>query len=315
VALGYLTPPHTIDVSNVQPGGYGSTIGNMNEYLSAAGSSLIASTDLSSTFQNNVNFRFLNLGQQNTVDKMQRLMERILIDVPSADGLFIDHVEPSTNQPVPFGYPDALHSLLLAFKSSQVAQGKNEPVIAANFFSLRQHSQNNYRVYNDKVFDAILVEDYNTSVGSDHTPADIIDFHKKNPQAIIIINTAINDLGNPSVLEHFRAREAVTISALVGGLHAIDRGSSDHGDNTYSKLFLNFPNLQLGRPLSQLIDNANFFRRDYVEMLAIYAKQNGTVPLPTGVWHNYWDNFGHGAALSGQMGLVGGGSYLLFRDK
>lgn len=243
VAVGYTIVPHTIDVTNRPSGGYLSTVGNLNDYLTAALTAPIDSSDLSSIFRNNTYCPFLNLGQQSTKDKMTSVLNQILKDVPTASGFFVDHIEPSANLP----------------------------------------------------------EEYWVKTGFDHVPADIFNFYKNYPQAVIIVNTIVNDPANPTTNEQLRAREAVTIAALVSGLHAIDRGSSDHGDNDYARQFLNFPILRPGKPASALVDTTGYNRRDYAGMVAIIAKQNATTVLPSGTWHEYWDNSGQGAPLSGSL--------------
>lgn len=318
VAIGYTTAPHTVevkDVSSFVSGGYGSTVGNFNDYLDAAGTSRIDLSDLSSVFQNNTQCRFINLGQPNTKIKALNLLNQIMSDVSTTNGIFIDHIEPTANLPVPFAYPEELHTVLQSFKASRLAKGKEEPIIAGNFYSLRQHSANSYKAYNPSAFDVVLVEEYGVRPASDSTPSDIIDFHIKYPNVTLIMNTEVSTPNSPSITEHIRAREAVTIAALVGGLHAVDRGIYSHGDNEYARLYLNFPILRPGKPTTNIISDGIHYRRDYKEMIAIYAKQNGTIFLSSASWHDYWDNSGHGAAITGMMTLTAGKSYLLFKDR
>ena len=210
-----------------------------------------------------------------------------------------------------FSYPADLNSFISAFRQEPFGA---EKIIAGNFYSLAKHSSQAVPVYDPDAFDVILVEFYKRGNGADMRPKDIIDFHTANPAAIIVVNAGVPDVTTPATGNDLKiVQEAVTVAALVGGLHAIDQAinsTDSHGDSTYTQNFLDFPIPRAGKPIGCIESNSLFHKREYGSMIALYANQTGQVSLPSGNWFNFWSK----AVASGSITIQEGTSYLLFKQ-
>jgi hypothetical protein len=306
------------------------TVANYNTWT--AGGSQLAAGDIGPAYPNDRNFSFLRVDTAATRSKAIAVLQSMLANIVGINGIYVDLLDPS------IAFPNDVAATLRQLKQNELQAQRKEPVVAANFASLRTFLNNPYFDTNTlaSTFDVVFTEEYKNPrfPWPDKTPADVVDFHKRFPSIIIIVNVRfkMNNLPGyqpdntsptpdtpcappfaPIDADHARVREAVTVAALVGGLHAVDDGTQCHGKNTYAASFLNFPILRPGLPSASIVDDPVHYRRDYAEMIAIHAKTSGSVPLPPGNWLDYWDNQGRGPALTGTVSLAAGTSYLLFK--
>lgn len=287
--------------------------GNLNEYLAVAGLPLFDGSDFAGLYPNwdyvfgdGGRQRYLHLGQESTKKKAVNLLVRELAEHAGASGVFVDNVDASAA--VDFAYPARLHDALRAF----ISASPSGPVVGGNLYSLRAHAKDNYAVVDPSIFDVVMVEEFGFNGDS---VLDVVAFHRKFPNTKVIVNArytqpSVSPFGAKGDAEETKfAKGAVVAAALVGGFHAIDGGAQRHGSNLFAHLYLNRPFFQAGLPMTDVQETDVYVKREYKDMVAVYAKSAGDVYV-RGRWVDYFT----GVLYENGLPVRAGESYLLFRE-
>ena len=310
--LLYNSVPQTIlNLKTYSTNDFTQSFANLNKYLESTGVPQFDDSDLaglygpwSYTYAEGSKYHWLNLEQQSTRDKAVALLNGKLAVHSAAGGVFLDNIDYSSD--VNFAYPKRLHETVRAFVSGQLSR----PLVGANLYSIKNHASNNYAVFSAELFDVVMVEEFGFNGDG---VADVLKFHRKFPNTAIIVNGRYTgsdkSLFGVETVEKKKAKDAVVVAALVGGLHAIDGGAHGHGNNTVAHNDLNYPFFRAERPMSDLQETDVYFKRDYKDMVAIYAKTGGDVYV-RGRWTDFWTK----QTYENGLPLIAGKSYLLFRE-